>query len=216
MTLDEIKKFLADNKDDAAVKAFLAELGKVSPEAEKAVVAKWLEGDDGKKTIQSAKDKEVEKAIETWKTNNLEKLVSEEYLKKNPPKDPEKAALEARIAAMEKKSADDAAALKRQELKSIVAKEFSAAKISAEYVDFLVGSDEESTKKNIEAFKKAREAELKEIVEAKFKSIGRDVPTPGEDRPGKTITRSEFEKLSPAEKAAAAKTDSGITIIDKE
>ena len=46
---------------------------------------------DFKAYMDSEKDKHSKKAFETWKTNNLQKLIDDEYYKKHPedkPKDP--------------------------------------------------------------------------------------------------------------------------------
>lgn len=178
MTIEEIKKFFADNRDDAAVKAFLAELSKVSEEQKKAIVDEWLKG-PGAKELQSMADKEAEKRNKAFLENNLEKLVEAKYLEKHPPKDPHVAELEKAVADMKAEAAKAKAEAVRERLRNLASAYLAEQKISPHYVDFLIGDDEETTKANLEKFKSHRDAELKEILEAKFKEAGREAPGGG-------------------------------------
>lgn len=178
MNIEEIKKFLADNKGDASVKAFLAELSKVSEEQKKAIVDEWLKG-PGAKELQSMADKEAEKRNKAFLENNLEKLVEAKYLEKHPPKDPHVAELEKAVADMKAEAAQAKAEAAREKLRTMASAYLTENKISPHYVDFLIGNDEESTKANLEKFRAHRDAELKDILDAKFKESGREAPIEG-------------------------------------
>ncbi|MCG3017519.1 DUF4355 domain-containing protein, partial [Escherichia coli] len=54
----------------------------------------FLETDEGKKLIQPKLDAHFTKSLETWKQNNLEKLVEDEVNKRNPQKTPEQIEVE--------------------------------------------------------------------------------------------------------------------------
>ena len=178
MNIEEIKKFFADNKDDAAVKAFLAELSKVSEEQKKAIVDEWLKG-PGAKELQSMADKEAEKKNKAFLENNLEKLVEAKYLEKHPPKDPHIAAMEAKLAEMEAEANRAKAEAAREKLRTFAGAYLTENKLSPHYVDFLIGNDEETTKANLEKFRATYDAELKTILDAKFKDAGREAPGGG-------------------------------------
>lgn len=65
---------------------------KVEPTLE--VFKNKLNNADFKSYFNSEKDKHLQKGIETFKTNNLQKLVDEEYKKKYPLKDPKEIEIE--------------------------------------------------------------------------------------------------------------------------
>jgi hypothetical protein len=94
MTIEEIKAFLAANKDDAEVKAFLAEL---SPEHEltSAEVETFLGTEDGKTILNPRIDQAVTKAVKTRDKahadileNEIKKRLAVEVLKLNPQEEP--------------------------------------------------------------------------------------------------------------------------------
>lgn len=96
--------------------------------------------------MNSEKDKHSKKAFDTWKTNNLQKLVDEEYKKQHPeadPKDTEMAELKRKIEQMEKEKQKDKSTNKA--LKFATEK-----KLPAELVDFVVSEDEATTMANLE------------------------------------------------------------------
>ncbi|WP_426578881.1 hypothetical protein P5490_019880 [Bacillus altitudinis] len=74
MNIEEIKQFLAENKDDEEVKMFVGELSAVSADKVKG----FLETEEGKKVLQPRLDQHFTKGLETWKADDLEKIVEEE------------------------------------------------------------------------------------------------------------------------------------------
>lgn len=101
---------------------------------------------DFKKFMDSEKDKHLQKGIETFKTNNLQKLVVEEYKKQHPetdPKDTKMAELERKIELMEKEKL-------KESLSNKALKVATEKKLPIELIDFVVGADEETTNKNLD------------------------------------------------------------------
>ena len=78
----QIKVWLKDAKEGKEIKeADLTAAVKLDVEDIKA----YLDTDEGKKLVQPRLDQAVSKGIDTFKTNNLDKLVQEQYAKNHPP-----------------------------------------------------------------------------------------------------------------------------------
>lgn len=93
-TLDDVKKFFEDHKEDEDVKVYLGELVP-APEAKPIGVddvKSWLELPEGKSFIQPIMDKRVTESIETYRKKTLEPevnaRVAAELLKRNPEETP--------------------------------------------------------------------------------------------------------------------------------
>jgi len=71
--LEELKKFLEENKSDKDVQDYLAEMKKATKES----VKEFLDSDEGKKFHQPILDAYHTKSLKTWQENNLEKIKSE-------------------------------------------------------------------------------------------------------------------------------------------
>lgn len=94
MTIEEIKEFLIDNKDDEKVKSFLTSMVQKTPITSDEVI-EFLKTEDGKIIIQPIVDQRVTDAVKTrdrTHTQNLEievkKRVATEILKLNPQEEP--------------------------------------------------------------------------------------------------------------------------------
>jgi hypothetical protein len=99
-----------------------------------------------KSFMDSEKDKHLQKGIETYKTNNLQKLVDEEYKKQHPeadPKDTKLAEMERKIQQMEKDTL-------KKDLTNKALKFATEKKLPVELIDFIVGNDEAATTANLE------------------------------------------------------------------
>ncbi len=167
MNLEEIKKFLEENKDNAEVQAFLKGLKSVSMDDVKA----FLEGnEEGKKFLQSEKDSYVTKAIETWKKNNLQKLVDEEVSKKFPTETPEQKAikdLQEKLDAMEREKA-------LESIRNKVILHANEKKLPLELVNMLVSDDEEATFASLAIVEKVFSSHVEQAVNERFKAGGRN------------------------------------------
>lgn len=166
MNLEEVKKFFEENKEDEAVKGYLEELQTVSADK----VEGFLKTYEGKKLLQPILDKNFNKGLETWKTNNLEKLIDDEVKKRNPDQTPE----QKKIAELEKLIEDEKSARMRE---ALVNKALKAAKekgLPDGIVDFFVGADEETTLSNLDHLETVFNKAVTDAVNVKFKESGRN------------------------------------------
>ncbi|MRX54836.1 DUF4355 domain-containing protein [Bacillus idriensis] len=166
MTLEEIKAFLESNKDQADVKAYLGELSAVSADKVKG----FLETDEGKRVIQPELDRYHSKSLDSWKTNNLNKLVDEEVAKRNPAKSP----AELEVEKLRKEIEDERKARNRESLKNKALEVAAEKNLPKGVLDFFIGEDEEKTLANLSTFEAEVTAAIQAGVEAKFKSGGRN------------------------------------------
>jgi len=175
-------KTLAESGDKTAFEAYIHKA------IEKSDVALVLEANAEVKSVFDAeKDKHHNKALETWKTNNLQKLVNEEVAKRNPAKSPAEIELE----KLKKQFEDSEKARNREKLMNQAIKTATEKGLPVELLDYLVADDEEGTTANLTKFEEVFVKSVQNGVESKFKQNGREVP-PGsggksEDSYGKQI-----------------------------
>ncbi|AGF28226.1 MULTISPECIES: DUF4355 domain-containing protein [Bacillus amyloliquefaciens group] len=166
-TLDEVKKFLEENKENEEVKAFVGELSAVSADK----VEGFLETDEGKRLIQPRLDSHFTKGLDTWKANNLDALVDAKVKELYPEETEE----QKRIRKLEKELEDQKTAAQREKLLNKAVSYASEKQLPADVVEFFIGEDEESTMKNLGAFEEKYNAALQKAIESKFQENGRDV-----------------------------------------
>ncbi|MEG1314067.1 MAG: DUF4355 domain-containing protein [Bacilli bacterium] len=143
---------------------------------------------DFKAFIDSEKDKHSSKSLETWKTNNLEKLLDDEVKKRFPqadPKDTELAKLKAEIEKMQKESL-------RKDLTNKAIKIATDKKLPVELIDYLIGEDEEITTKNIEKLESVFGTHVETLVQERLKGSSY---TPPSNNINTGITKEDFNKL---------------------
>lgn len=131
-------------------------------------VNKYLESENGKKAIQPKLDSYFSKGLETWKQNNLSKLVDEEIQKRNPSTDPKDIELNKLKSQLEQMKADSL----KKDLTANAIKYATTKNLPVDMVDFLVGADEDSTNKNMKAFEKAFQTAVDNAVNEKLKTSG--------------------------------------------
>jgi hypothetical protein len=157
----EITDYFDTNKDSEDVKNFKSSIVNVDN------VKNFLENnEEGKKYINSYADTRVSKGIETFKQNNLEKLINDEIAKRNPSTDPKDQALADLQKEMEKMKAESA----RKDLANKALKVAQEKKIPSDLVNYFVGADEETTKNNLDVLSKALEAYSQKAKEEILKS----------------------------------------------
>lgn len=140
-----------------------------------------LEGDSVFKSfMDSEKDKHHTKALETWKTNNLTKLIDDEVKKKYPEQDPKDKALADLKIEMDKMKQENL----KKDLTNKALKTMTEKKLPADLVNFIVGQDEDTTNKNLEALEKvfaAHDEALKtEVLKGTYKPGGQGGAEPTE------------------------------------
>lgn len=176
MTLEEIKAWLEAHKTDSEVAAYLGELSAVSADKVKG----FLETEEGKRLLQPRLDQYFSKGLETWKANNLEKIIEEEIQKRNPGKSPEQMEIEKL-----KKQIEEAEKARQRE--ALVNKALKVAKeknLPDGLVDFFIADDEEKTLANLSKLEEEYSKAVQAAVDAKFKEGGRRVEPGGKSQTG--------------------------------
>lgn len=167
MNLEDIKKFLSENKEQEDVKAYLGELSAVSADKVKG----YLETLEGMKLIQPKLDSHFTKGLETWKQNNLDKIIEEEVRKRNPQKTPEQLELE----KLRKEIEDERKARNRETLVNKALKVADEKALPKGIIDFFIAEDEENTLTNLTKLEEEYSKAIQAAVDAKFKDYGRDI-----------------------------------------
>jgi len=151
-------------------------------------VSKFLETDAGKQFIQPTLDKYHNKGLETWKTNNLDKLVNEKVKELYPeadPKDTELAKLKADLEAMKAESV-------RKDLTNKALTVATEKELPIDLISYFVGADEDSTTANLEKLETAFNAAVEKVV---TKRLGKShKPDAGDD--SQELTPEEMASMS--------------------
>lgn len=167
MTIEDVKKFFKENKDQTDVKAYLESLT-----VDVNIVKAFLEtNEEGKKLLQSLTDSKVTQGIETFKKNNLDKLVEAKYNELHPAETPE----QKRIRDLEQKFNESEkekqlALLRNKALTMLTAKGFKPEVLEI----LMLGEDETTLTTNIDKLSTYLNSAIKEAVTLKFKEHGRE------------------------------------------
>jgi 6-pyruvoyl-tetrahydropterin synthase len=178
---EEVKQYFETNKDNDDVKGFVNGFSNLD------VFKNKISTDsDFKKFVDSEKDKHSAKALETWKQNNLSKLIDDEIKKRFPEVDPKDVELKKLQAQIEKMQQDST----KKELTNKALKVATEKKLPTELVDFVVGTDEESTNANLTKLEKIFIAH-DEAIKKQFVKDTSYVPPTGNE----TKVKSEADKI---------------------
>lgn len=186
MELKEALELIGKNLEAPEVKEFTTKFNPLAT-VTKDNVGEFVEKND---VLKSYRDSFHTKGLETWKANNLKKLVDEEIAKANPQETPE----QKKIRELEKRLNEEAAARKKESLKNLAIKKLTEKKLPVDIVDNLIGSDEESTEKTLAAYEQALESYKKALTEQLLKNNGRDPINP-DPAPG-MITREQAREMA--------------------
>lgn len=169
MDFKEVKQFIETNKEQADVKEYLQGLNKISVEG----IEKYVNEDDGaKKWMDSVKDKHFNKALDTWKSNNLEELISNEVKKRFPEKDEKEIEVEKLKSEIEKMKHEKL----HEALTSKAVKLASEKNLPVELVDFFIADNEENTVKNLSDLEQSFNSAIQKSVEIRLKGEGYTPP----------------------------------------
>jgi hypothetical protein len=164
MLKKDLINLISGLKDEDEVDEILKTSELVKKFSDLEVFKSKLNEPDFKSFIDSEKDKHLTKGIETFKTNNLSKLVDEKVKELYPeadPKDTELAKMKKIVEQMQKDT-------NKKELTNKALKLAQEKKLPVELIDFLVADDEENTTKNInilgDIFAKRDETIKKELL----------------------------------------------------
>ena len=164
MKLEDVKKFLEDNKDDAEVKGYLDSLSAL--DATK--IESYLDGDEGKKLLQPRLDKHFSKSLDTWKEKNLQKHIDEAVAKLNPEETPE----QKQIRELTERLNEQEKAANREKLLNNTLSTLSEKKLPTELAHLLLTEDEGGYAKNLETFEAVVKAVKESTVAEVTKGVG--------------------------------------------
>lgn len=193
MKLEDVKKYLSENKQSKEVQEYIKSLQEdVSVDVE--TIKELIEKDeDIKSFIDSIKDKHSSKALETWKSNNLDEIVNLKVKELYPEKDEKDIVLQElqlKVEAMEREKT-------HERLKNVALKTAADKGLPINLVDYFIGEDEEKTVKNLSNFEEVFNSKLEETVKSKLKD-GSYTPPKGESK-SSNYTIDELELKSPEE-----------------
>jgi hypothetical protein len=174
MEFNEIIEQLEQFKETDDYKNYVGGLSQVTPDR----VKEFLSTEDGKKTLQPEMDKYFNKGLETWKANNLEKIVTEELQKRNPSADPKDVELQTVKAQLEEMKAEAI----RKDMTNVALKIATEKNLPVDLIDYFVGMDEATTKKNLAILESAFNAKVSASVDEKIKS-NTHIPTADKTEP---------------------------------
>jgi len=180
----EVVDYITANSENEDVKNYISGVNKMDING----VKSFLEtNEEGKGYLNSYSDSKVTKGIETFKTNNLQKLIDAELLKKNPSLTPQ----ELKIQELEQKFADMEKSKTKVEQMSKYKDVLQQKKIPSNMVDFLINDDETVTNANITLFEDSMKSYIEEAIKAKF---GNNVKIPANATtiPPTLITQEEW------------------------
>ena len=171
MTFEELKKFMEENKSNEELKTYLQGLVTVDG------VQKFLhETEEGKRLLDSDRDKYLTKGVDTWKANNLQKEIDKRILALYPEETPEKKQLRELNVKIEKmESEKQKEVLKNKALTIAADKKLPITKI----VDLFIAENEEATVANIGRFEEIFGTSVQSAVDERLKSNGYTPPHHG-------------------------------------
>lgn len=160
---------------------------------------KFMETDEGRKILNPMFDKRVSTAIETWKTNNIDKVINDELVKRGFVQTDEQKKmmeLENEIAAIRKEK-------EMAEKRAIALAELNANGLNATLADYIPHDSEESIRNGVTTFKSI----LDDLVaqEVKKKTAGTGAKPQGVKQPQPQLTTKDVMKMSYRERNQLAK-----------
>ncbi len=167
MDLEKVIAFLKEKEAGEDVINFVQGLKPVTVDT----VKDYIENtDDGKKLAQTLTDVRVTKGIESWKSNNLQKVLDDEIAKRYPPE----SEADKKQRELEKKLDELTTELKKKDLLAAAIKKANEKGLPVSLIDRFLGDDEESTERNLSALEQELKKAVETQVEQKFKSGGRE------------------------------------------
>lgn len=142
-----------------------------------------------KSYLDSVKDKHFDKALETWKSNNLQTIINDEVLKATGKK---KTPEQLKIEELEKNFNEQKAKAERAEKVAKYKDVLAEKKIPGEMIDYFLTDDDETTNTRIDNFATYVEGMVSSSVKEKIAS-GSYTP-PGENGAG-DLTVDDLAKM---------------------
>jgi len=163
MTLQEVKQFFNDNAGLDDVKAYRAELSKVTVEQEEKILESYKKSQDFKSEL----DRAVTKGINTYNEKTLPGIIAEKEKaiemkvrdELNPPKNPEVIQLTEKMKMYETQITENNKKIIQKEIRNMKQSLLNAKGIPIEYADLILVNTENLTIADIE-----NEAKIKELI----------------------------------------------------
>lgn len=129
-------------------------------------IGSYLDSEDGKKFLQPKLDSYFSKGLDTWKNNNLQKLIDEEVSKRNPAETPEQKAMRELQVKMAKIESDK---IKAEQVN--IGQALAVEKgLPTSLVPYFVGDNESDTRTKMNFLELEFKSMLEKQVEARLKS----------------------------------------------
>jgi hypothetical protein len=189
MELKEVQEFIKTNAEKPEVQNYIK--GFITPDGIRA----FIDSDDGQKMIQPKLDQHFTKSLETWKTNNLQKIVDEQVNKVVTEKYPKETEEQKRLHKLESELAAEMSKRKKAELFTEAISQSTAKGLPTGLVKYFVGEDPDSTKAALLDYEQQWNAAMKAETEKIFKKYGR-VPDKGQAEPAGLFTQADVAKMS--------------------
>lgn len=210
MLKKELVKLIENAKDDEEIDGLISDSDLAKSLIEKGLTLDAFKGKlkekDFKAFLESENDKYYNKALKTWKENNLEKEL-EPFIKEKYPElitDP----LQKKLLELEKQLADEKATNARKDLLANAMKYAKDTKLPARIIEKCLGEDFDKTKEEIDAISKDWTDGLESLTTEKMKA---NSYVPGKGSDGKPISIG----ASLASKANQSKTATSDPWADK-
>jgi hypothetical protein len=133
-----------------------------------AVLGELLKQDFAKPVIQPLTDSHFSKSLETWKANNLDKIVNERVEALFPNETPQAKQMRELQAQIDRINGEKQQAV----MNSFTTQALVQEGLDTSFARFLQGQDEATTRANISDFKHAFTSALNGTVDSKFKQFG--------------------------------------------
>lgn len=172
MDINEVKQWIKDNQNQPEVASYIT--GLVTSDR----VQVFLETEEGKRFMQPKMDQYFTKGLETWKTNNLEKLVNDRITEQNPGETEQ----DKRIKALELSLATAEKARTKQETRAKAILKLTEKKYPLGLVDLISADNDTELNGKLETLNSNLEQYAKELIEGKYKEQGRIPNKPNFDK----------------------------------
>ncbi|PEA53430.1 hypothetical protein CON64_18480 [Bacillus pseudomycoides] len=161
-------------------------------------VGTFLDTEEGKKIVQPKLDSHFSKSLDTWKNNNLQRIINEEVTKRNPSETAEQKAMremEQRLNQMDKER-------QMSEMKTLGIQLASERKLPSALVPFMVTDTDSQTRSNIDTLELEFKSAVERAVEERLKSAGTTPPQVNTSTTGLQAGSQKFSEMSFAERNA--------------
>lgn len=155
---------------------------------------KFMETEEGKKVLNPMFDSKVSTAINTWKANNLEKVVNEELVKRGYVQTEE----QKQMLALQKEIENIKQEKILAELKATKIATLTANGLDASLAKYINADNEEGIRTSVNFFKEMIEGQVKEGVKKALANSGAKPEKKKEDAP--QITEADIMNMSYADR----------------